>query len=620
MSRLSNRIRRVFETRYGIAVVLLALAATASFATSIFLGRMESHRAEAVAEVAEQRALSQRIAFLVSALEADPARRSLFDELMLSVERMEAAHDELTLRGGDSDLRDFLEPIQGVYFAGYLPFDSEVLRFLESARTIAALEPDTDAWAAAKPLRDSVIAAGTDSMLQTHGLMIRIMQVEAERAAAHRRTVDHILYAAILVLLLLVTLGLFRPMSRMIASSFADMEEAEARAKLAAEEAAMANAAKGRFFRSASHELKTPLNAILGFTDVLEAQIEGEAQVDALDQMRLAGEHLASLVDLILDTHRADEGTLRLEDTEFLLHEPLAAAARIAEGLAARKGIVFESMLDVSQTAKARGDATRLRQVCLNLLDTALRTAEAGPVRFAVAVEDEDEDPARLAVSVSASSPKIAQEQLSAATGDVSAEQQLLADAGSGLGLSLALSRYLVDLMDGEMTLAGDEADAAIRLRLPLDLVRPAVPALPSGSGEAPLKVLIVDDNMPNRMVAEALVGLAGAETVLCADGKEAVAAAAESPFDVILMDISMPVMDGIAATQAIRRGGGLNASTPIIAVTAHVSRQEVEEVLAKGLDAVIHKPINKGVIEEVLLRWTGDPQARQDVGERSCA
>ena len=629
VTKASVRLRRVMDRRYSAGIILLAIASTVTFLASTKLSERETHRAEAIALVANQRVLSQRIAFLVAALdEAPPAgREALRRGLRQATEEMRTRHDELTgRREGDADLSRFTAPIRGVYFAGFLPFDNDVRRFLDQADTIIAHSAEAATKEAAAPndppaegevgerptsgpqpddvapIRAEVVAAGTNSMMQTHDLMVQIMKAEATLAVAEAQRTDTVLWACVLSLLVLITLGIFRPMSRQVERSVHDLVEAETRAVAAAASARRAKEAKGHFLQAASHELKTPLNAISGFADVLSAP-GGEASPAALEQMQLASAHMAALLDTILDTHRADEGRLVLADEPFRLEEPLEAATGIARGLAERKALRFEAMVELPDDLVVRGDPGRLRQICLNLLDNAVKFTTEGGVRFEAYTEGEAE--ARmLVVLVTDTGCGIAEDRQQAAFERFSAEGDVLSRGGGGLGVGLALTREIAELMGGEIALrsrlgAGTQVEVAV----PLIEARLAPPALEAPTARLE-RVLIVDDNLPNRMVADALIKPFCDETVHAADGAAAVEACAAAAFDLVLMDISMPVMNGIEATQRLRGAPGPNQDTVIVAVTAHVAKDEAGALLEEGFDEVVHKPVRRETIENGVRRW----------------
>jgi CheY-like chemotaxis protein/anti-sigma regulatory factor (Ser/Thr protein kinase) len=273
----------------------------------------------------------------------------------------------------------------------------------------------------------------------------------------------------------------------------------------------------------------------------------------------------------------------------------------------------------VSETQRVTGDPVRLRQVCLNLLDNAVKFTEGGTVRFSAAWEREGEG-GTLSLVISDTGKGIDPARQQDAFRRYAAKGGVLARGGAGLGLGLSLTRDLTEMMGGALNLSSQPGEGTtVTVRVPLAAAAPLVRALPDEREGLPERlsasVLIVDDNAPNRMVADALLKLAGAQTILCSNGREAVEAAEAAPFDLILMDISMPVMDGIEATVAIREGDGPNARTPILAVTAHVAREEAAEVMRAGFDEVIHKPVRREVLTEALQRWAQPGRAAPDEG-----
>nr|WP_281373787.1 response regulator [Parvularcula dongshanensis] len=587
-------------------MLLLAIASTVGFVTALSLNQRERHRAEAIAMVSSQRALSQRIALLTSRLDQDREPERLREELHAAIARMRRQHDVLTLgASADVDLTRFLSPIQGLYLQGYLPFDRQVRTFLERAETVSAAEPGSDAWQSAALDRYLVVGMGTDALPQSHALIVQVMQADAEAALTKGRWVDGLLWLSALGLIGAIAIFIFGPMGRRVADSIDNIATAEARARQAARSADAERKAKGAFLHAAGHELKTPLNALIGFADIIRQENVSDKADEALQEMQFASDHLLGLIDAILDAHRAEEGTLTLNEEAFCVAEPLEAASRITEGLCRRKGLGLEACIDVPTTSMVFGDAVRLRQICLNLLDNAVKFTEAGSVGFEASVA-ETEGVLTLSILVTDTGMGIPAARQSAVFERYAASEDAVARGVGGLGIGLSTTKTLVGLMGGEIALRSEEgAGTEVSVTIPLAKVVPAAPALEAPERDGPIRVLIVDDNAPNRMVAEAMVKIAGGEAVLGCDGVEAVEAANADWFDLILMDISMPRMDGIEATAIIREDGP-NMTTPIIAVTAHVAREEVPDLLDQGFDEVIHKPIRKDLIADAMMRWTG--------------
>ena len=636
MSRASERLRQVFERRYHIAMMVLAAAVTVTFLASYRVSLLENDRAKAVILATEQRALSQRVAFLIKAIDQkpDPAHTDyLRQELLITIERMRNAHRTLIGDTRESkNLERFIEPLQGIYFSGYVPFDGTVQRFLEDAEAIAAISPYSSDWAQSKPRREAIVTAATASMMQTHALVLKILEAKAEEDDKLAQVVDLALWLSVMCLVLIITLVIFRPMSKEIMRAFEEVEGARSQAKRAEAEAVAANEDKGNFFQAASHELKTPLNAILGMTDSLKEKEGATEFEEEISHITAAGDHLLALLNNILDTHRLSEGELSLQTTSFKLAETISRSVNLARALAGQKGLDFESNVDVPEDLGVLGDPARLEQVLNNLLDNAVKFTRAGKVTFDAFVDQNEEAKAGLNVAIGDTGIGIREDRLDAVFERFSAEGPMRS-RGGGLGIGLALSRELTELMGGSIDVesqVGKGSTFLLHVPLEISAAKEAAAAITyqeegaenalSGQGgeggaegendsDRPSRrefdVLIVDDNMANRMVAEALVKPLGGCPVMAVDGRQAVKKAGEKSFDIILMDISMPVMDGIEATSIIRSGTGSSKRCPIIAVTAHATASDFEELREAGFQDLITKPVRKDSLSHCIEKWT---------------
>lgn len=619
MSSASQRLRQVFERRFAVALAVLIGTATVSFATSYRVTMNETDRAAALSLVYGQQANSQRVAFLINGLDAtrDPIHADeLRQEMLTTLHRMRAAHETLQGNGPDgASLARFTEPLLPIFFGGYAPFDHDVRTFLENAEAVSLTQPGTDPWKADAVRRSEIIAAALDNLPQTHGLMAMILEAEATRANRFSKMIDLCLWLSLLGILGLLTAVVMRPMGNWIVAAFEDLEGAKLKANRAEEQARVANAAKGNFIQVASHELKTPLNAILGLTEVLRARPELAGKME-LEQMSAAGDHLLTLLNNILDTQKLVEGRLELVRGEAPLTETLTRPTRVAEALAAAKGIGFHSEIDIPENLVVNADAGRLEQVVTNLLDNAIRATSAGTVSFEAKLGP-PQITRSLNLVVSDSGDGLSEQQLRHIFDRYSVSGPM--DRGSaGLGLGLAVAREIVELMGGEISADSTPGKGArFVVNLPIDITNPDCLAdattLDEIASEAGLQtrksvfdVLVIDDNMANRMVAEALLKPLGARVVTAVDGRQGVDKAEGHAFDLILMDISMPVLDGIQATQMIRVGTGPNKATPIIAFTAHVDPDELSRLRASGFQDLITKPVRKDMMARCVERWVG--------------
>jgi two-component system, sensor histidine kinase len=370
---------------------------------------------------------------------------------------------------------------------------------------------------------------------------------------------------------------------------------AEAHAALERERQAAesANLAKSAFLATMSQEIRTPLNGVIGMAQAMARDALPNAQRERLAVIRSGGETLLCLLNDLLDLSRIEAGRLELEDAVVDVAEIAASAQAAFTSLAADKDIHLE--LEVAPAAQGcwRGDPTRVRQVLYNLVSNAVKFTARGSVRIAVT-----HDGGALSMAVSDTGPGIPAERLEALF-----EKFVQADASTtrefgGSGLGLAICRELATLMGGQVTaVSGAGEGSTFTLILPLTRVerraQPRLatwPELPARSG---LRVLAAEDNPMNQQVLATLLGQLGVEVALVGDGAQAVEASASYDFDLILMDVQMPVMDGPTATRTIRaRERLIGRRTPILALTANAMAHHEAEYVAAGMDGLVAKPI----------------------------
>ncbi|RFB04866.1 hybrid sensor histidine kinase/response regulator [Parvularcula marina] len=656
MTTATEKLRRIFNLRYAIAIALLAAAACASFGLNYRLSMMDTNRAIAFTLISAQQTDSQRIAFLITSIETsdDPVEiESYFEEMRMTISRMRSNHDILVGASSESArISRFIAPLHEIYMSGETPFDIRVRYFLEQASDISRLDYGTEEWAASAGMREEVITAAKDNILQTHALMSLILEAQAIRMNSVEKGMGIIAWLATLALIALITLLIFRPLVRHVLKAVTEMEDAQTVASEAEHAANEAKEAKGHFFQAASHELKTPLNAIVGMTDAIKEK--GDLGLDVeLEQIIAASDQLLNLLNNILDTHRLSDGHLALDERDFALREAVERPLKRIMSLAEAKGIDFKAHIEIDDDCIVEGDAQRLEQVITNLVDNAVKFTNEGEVTIDAKIIDDDEGPkTEFSLCVKDTGVGIPEEDLETIFEQAVVHTSMLSRNG-GLGVGLALVRAIASSMGGSIDVTSVEGEGStFTLSLPMkksaESMKPKAEAavsetsveeteedgdavatteageptteekkekaetLPAGGFD----VLIVDDNMANRMVAEALVKPLGARTEMAADGRQAVDAANEKQFDLILMDISMPVMDGVKATQMIRQSDGPNRETPIIALTAHVGPGEWSGLGEVGFNDILNKPVRKEVIQRCAEKWV----RRRDVETEKAA
>ena len=385
----------------------------------------------------------------------------------------------------------------------------------------------------------------------------------------------------------------------------------------AKEEAENANHAKSAFLATISHEIRTPLNGLLGMAEVMAMGVLEPAQRERLEVVRSAGESLLSILNEVLDLSKIEAGKLTLEDGEFDIGELARSAYATFQAVAETKGVSFE--LKVSQDARGvyRGDPMRVRQVLQNLISNALKFTERGTVRIAVARRA---DQLRVRV-IDTGIGMSAEQQKTLFRAFQQAEASTTRRYG-GTGLGLAICHDLAELMGGRISVrSAPGKGTSFTVRLPLEKIKAASPAAalaPERAGSAAersLRVLAAEDNSVNQLVLKTLLEQAGIEPVMVGDGRAAVDAWAREPWDLILMDVQMPGMDGPSATAEIRareKAEG-RARTPIVALTANAMEHQIGDYLAAGMDAHLAKPIAAGRLFAVLHAvMAGEPGAAE--------
>lgn len=373
---------------------------------------------------------------------------------------------------------------------------------------------------------------------------------------------------------------------------------------------------KSRFLASMSHEIRTPLNAVIGFANILEKTVLNNDQRNYVRLINQSGELLLKLIGDVLDLSKIEEGKLVLEHESFHLKENLNSCLHPYKYKAQENGIEFNLVFDDSTPEYVLGDKHKINQVIVNLIGNALKFTKKGKVQVRVDQVGLADKMVKLKFSVADSGIGIQKDQQEAifesfTQADTSVQKEF---GGSGLGLSIA--QQLVQLMGGQLRVDSPHSYFSspvgscfwFVLMLPVDDKKQEQPVVEEKSkhfGDA-IHVLVVEDNEVNQILARLVLKEIGCKTTFANNGKECLELLKKEPFDCILMDIQMPVMDGIEATQVIRNE--FKSTIPIIGLSANVYKEDIAKSLAAGMNDHIGKPYTEEQIYRVIKNHVALP------------
>lgn len=377
--------------------------------------------------------------------------------------------------------------------------------------------------------------------------------------------------------------------------------------EVVAEEAKKADKAKSEFLAKISHEMRTPLNGIMGLAQMAKDQTEEKEKNELLDLVYRSSESLKGIINDLLDFGKMEFEKLKIYEEDLDIRKLLKDLIDSFGPQVREKGIELRCEIDEEIPEWLLGDLLRIRQVLVNLISNAIKFTEQGYVKVTLKQVTSETEFSTIRFQVEDTGIGIAEENRKGIFSSFEQIENGLSRKYGGTGLGLAISQRLVNLMGGQIEVdetAEGGSDFSFELKLRIDeRIKTIEVAKTNGTLTAGNKILLVEDNPTNILVATKMLKKAKQKVETATNGKEAFQLLESREFDLVLMDIQMPVMDGFEATQQIRKSGTAFADIPIIALTAGVMKEDIQRCYDIGMNDFLSKPVNYKELEEMLYR-----------------
>jgi len=570
------------RSRYILALSLVALIVSISAVSMRYIFEVQETDAKIINIAGAQRMLSQRIALLVYRISACEASQNVYiEKLSESIKRLQNNHQFLTT------LPELPIAVEALYF-GPSNVNNKIETYIGTASTYSN---NNDCSSVPRIFK----SAQADALLVFLDTIVTEFEGAAKARVNHIERIELILWIVTLLILLLEAFFIFRPMDKRIASTIHSLDNAVQQAKHSEQQALMANKAKSDFLANMSHELRTPMNGLFG---MIELAMDNPAKSDAyLKKAKHAGHQLLTLINDVLDLSKIEAGKLKIENISFDLYQIIDDVVSLQSISCRKKGIEFEYLKETDLPNTVIGDPTRISQVLHNLLSNAIKFTLEGMVSLAVSVTFKQQQQYLTFVVKDTGVGISAEDQLKIFNKFEQADQSTTRlHGGSGLGLSI--STMLTQLMDGKLSVdSALEKGSTFTFSLPVNEDKRPLPI----QSKMTLNCAIVDDLLSSREYLAHLVTSQGLQTTVFETAAEFLKSEIQS-FDLLIIDLSMPNIDGVGAIEAIL-ARDLQRIPHVILVSAALENLECSDNVRGAIWRTHIKPVDRRGFESDLVK-----------------